>query len=181
MTITMGPRTDITEPENLQSSFEPYGSPRKGGTGALWVAIVALVAVIGLALAAALGAFDSSSTDVDRTTIQHVDPRADADIHRTPVAPAPVVAHPQAWEDKVVSSAPSAPAQPTHPQAYEEFVTSSAPAQPSHPQAYEEFVSPASASQPYVNSGLDAETQQEIYEQNAPVDPRDDSDHHREP
>lgn len=181
MTITMGPRTDITDPENLQSSFEPYGSPRKGGLGALWVAIVALVAVIGLALAAALGAFDSSSTDVDRTTIQHVDPRADSDSHRTPVAPAPF--HPQAWEDQITSSAPSAPAVPTHPQAWEDQVANSAPAQPSHPQAYEEFVSPASASQPYVNSGLDPETQLEIYEQNAdePVDPREDSDHHREP
>jgi hypothetical protein len=126
MTITMGPRTDITDPENMQSSYEPYGSPGKGGFG-LWLAILALVAVIVLALAAALGAFDGSS-DSDGITVESVDPRLDSDFHRTPAAQVPSVAvepvtHPQAWEELATSSAAPEPA--PSPQAYEEFAGSS--------------------------------------------------------
>jgi hypothetical protein len=142
MTITEA-QHQASSPEAAESTHEgPMGSTAKAGKG-LWIAILALGAVIALALAAALGAFDGSSGS-DGTTVESVDARLDSDFHRTP--PAGSVTY-----KELVASSYAAP------RPVEDGVT------------YEELVASSYAAPRPVEDSADQ------------VDPRQDSDFHREP
>ena len=181
----------ITEPRHAVSSSKvlepteagPKGPQPKAGLGELWLAILALVVIVGLGVAVAVGAFDSSS---DNATTTVVDPRADADSHREVPAPKQGMDSDVYRElNRAASQAPIADA------TVDPRLDADSHREPSANQGLDSDVyretnqhaSQAPATQGYVNSGLDPETQQAIYEASQAddsVDPRADADHHRE-
>jgi hypothetical protein len=153
----------ITEPRHRIPSSEVTGSqgsndsPQKPGLGQLWLAILALVGIVALAAAVALGAFDSSSQSDGTITV--VDPRADADSHRT--AP--------------VNQAMDADTQRELNQRASEAVASA-----SALDARADADSHRTAPVVPVDADATRELNQQASQSDGQPDPRQDSDHHRE-
>jgi len=202
MTMTEAQK-ELSSSEQVESSYSGIQvSQPKPGLGVLWLAIAGLVAVVGLTLAAALGAFDSSSDD-SVGSITAVDPRLDADVHRSPQ---PVIEGLDSdfYRETNQHASEAAAVAATDPRMDSDFhreatqQSSKAPAAvaavdprldaDSHrdaPQAVSgldsdsareinQQASKADATPHYVNGGLTSEFSQST------VDPREDSDHHRE-
>ena len=80
MTIT-DTQHEVSSPQATESTHEePKGSPARAGIG-LWLAILALVAVMVLATAAALGAFDGSSSDANSVVVDFDERPLDVNPH----------------------------------------------------------------------------------------------------
>jgi hypothetical protein len=139
MTITTDTQHEVSSPEASESTYEgSKDSPAKAGMG-LWLAILALGAVMVLAVAAAVGAFDGSS-DPDGVTVGFTERPLDLNPHAAASIP---VERPLDWNANRVASPPAASIaveSVAYPQAYEEFATGGAAEPVSHPQAYEELV-----------------------------------------
>ena len=75
------------------------GPPSSGHRGGLWILTVALVAFAGLAAAVAIEALDGSSATDAKVTTVYVDPRLDADFHRTPGQLSPKDPVPAEWDN----------------------------------------------------------------------------------
>jgi hypothetical protein len=73
--------------------------PSSGHRGGLWILTVALVAFAGIAAAVAIEALDGSSSNDAKVTTVYVDPRLDADFHRTPGQLSPKDPVPAEWDN----------------------------------------------------------------------------------
>ena len=167
------PRHQIPATE-VESGKGPQPKP---GLTELWLAILAMGAVVALVAAVALGAVGNSEKTNTFESLTVLDPRADADVHRIPAA----AAHPQAYEEL---AGPTAVASASYPQAYEELAKSTAVDPRMDSDFHRQASGPASspeASPHYVNGGLTSEEFWAVYGQaDDSTDPRQDADHHRE-
>jgi hypothetical protein len=174
------PRHSISSP--TESDFQGGKGPQpKPGLGELWLAILALVAVVGLAVAVATGAVGNSS-QTDAVTV--VDPRADADFHReVPTPKQGMDSDVYREQNQQASKAAAASVAALDPRADADFHRE-APAASSgmdsdvHRELNQQ-ASQADATPHYENGGLTSDEFWEVYGSDTP-DPRDDADHHRE-